>query len=306
MTFHKLSNPNTSSKIEGKVIALGCFDGFHLGHRGVISAAIQLSRSLSAEPSVFCFNKPPASYAPNSNVMILGGDDRLNIFKDCGISSVYIVDFPEIKNIDAEEFIQKILIEHCSARGVVCGFNFKFGKDRAGTPDLLKQYFGDNTITLEPVYFNEAPISSSRIRSALSEGNIELANQMLGRNYSIESLVSSGRQDGRKLGFPTINQIPDSQRAIPASGVYVTKTTLPDGNVYKSITDVGVAPTLDKTGIIRLETHILDTEISYQPSFIKVEFLSRIRPEKHFDSVDALKNQISSDSEYARNYFAIN
>ena len=304
MIFHRLTKEQLSEGTGGKVIALGCFDGFHVGHRGVINAAIALAKELSAEPAVFCFDMPPAFYAPNSTLKILGGDDRLSLFAESGINSVYVADFPDIKDMDARKFIEQILIQECSARGVVCGFNFRFGKNRVGNPELLKEYFRERSITLEPIYYNDLPVSSSRIRAALADGDIELATTLLGRFYTIRGSVSSGRQDGRKIGFPTINQIPDPNRAIPAFGVYITQTKLPDGRVLPSITDVGLAPTLDTSGVIRLETHILDTDITVSPEEISVEFIARIRGEKRFDSIEALKSQISADSEFARSYFA--
>lgn len=304
MTFHSLSNVSEVDKFDGKVIALGCFDGFHLGHREVIISAVELAKSIGAEPAVFCFDIPPACYSTFSTVKILDGGDRLQLFADAGIKSVYIADFLQIKDMDAGQFIDSLLIGECSARGVVCGFNFKFGRGRSGTPELLKQYFGNNAITLDPVYYGDSPISSSRIRAALADGDVELSAKLLGRHYSLNAPVISGRQDGRKLGFPTLNQIPDHSRAIPASGVYVTLTTMPNREVFPSITDVGLAPTLDKSGIIRFETHILDKYIDYTPNEIKVEFLTRIREERHFGSFDELKAQIRSDSDFARQYFS--
>ena len=130
-----------------------------------------------------------------------------------------------------------------------------------------------------------------------------LAEKMLGRPYSVKQEISSGRQDGRKLGFPTLNQFPEEIRAIPAFGVYVTRTTLDDGRVFSSVSDIGLAPTLDSSGKARIETHILDTVIDSTPSYIKVEFLERIRGEYTFNSFDELKSRITLDAEYARNYF---
>jgi riboflavin kinase/FMN adenylyltransferase len=128
---------------------------------------------------------------------------------------------------------------------------------------------------------------------------------MLGRPYSVIQEVSSGRQDGRKLGFPTINQIPDDLRAVPSFGVYVTRTTLDDGRIFNSVSDIGLAPTLDSSGKVRIETHILDTMLHSTPRYIKVEFLERIRGEFTFSSVDELKARITLDVEHARNYFNI-
>lgn len=288
----------------GRVLALGSFDGFHLGHRAVIDAAVALAKELGAEPAVFCFDIPPACYATGSTVKILGDpNERKELFAARGISSLFVAGFEELRGLDARDFITEILMKECGAVGVVCGFNFAFGKNRAGTPLLLRDFFKDKVITLDPIYNGEHPVSSSRIRTAIADGDIELAASMLGRNYSITCEVSEGRKDGRKLGFPTINQHPAEKRAIPAHGVYVTKTILAEGQVYPSVTDVGLAPTLDQSGRMRLETHILDTFIENSPTIAKIEFIKRIRGEFVFNSIDELKTQIANDVEYARNYF---
>ena len=295
---------NIQFPAEGRVLALGSFDGFHLGHRAVIDAAVALAKELNAEPAVFCFDVPPACYAPGSTVKILGDkNERKELFAARGISSLFVAGFEELRGLDARDFITEILMKECGAVGVVCGFNFAFGKNRAGTPILLRDYFKDRVITLDPIYNGELPVSSSRIRAAITDGDVELAASMLGRRYSIICEVSEGRKDGRKLGFPTINQHPDEKRAIPSHGVYVTKAILPNGQAFPSVTDVGLAPTLDQSGRVRLETHLLDTFIENSPSSAKIEFIERIRGEFVFNSIDELKAQISSDVEYARNYF---
>ncbi len=302
MKHYTLTNIQFPGK--GRVLALGSFDGFHLGHRAVIDAAVALARELGAEPAVFCFDIPPACYAPGSTVKILGDkNERKELFAARGISSLFVAGFEELRGLDARDFITEILMKECGAVGVVCGFNFAFGKNRAGTPLLLRDYFRDRVITLDPIYNGELPVSSSRIRTAITDGDVELAASMLGRRYSITCEVSEGRKDGRKLGFPTINQHPDEKRAIPAHGVYVTKTILPGGQVFPSVTDVGLAPTLDQSGRVRLETHLLDTFIENSPPSAKIEFIEKIRGEFVFNSVDELKAQIATDVEYARNYF---
>ncbi len=295
------STPHHGNK---RVLALGSFDGFHLGHRAVIDAAVALAKELDAEPAVFCFDIPPACYAPGSKVKILADkDERKALFAGRGISSLFVAGFEELRGLDARDFITEILMKECGAIGVVCGFNFAFGKNRAGTPLLLRDYFKDRVITLDPIYNGEQPVSSSRIRAAVIDGDIKLASSMLGRNYAITCEVSEGRKDGRKLGFPTINQHPDEKRAIPAHGVYVTRTLLDNGQAFNSVTDVGLAPTLDMSGRVRLETHLLDTYIDTSPAFARIEFIQRIRGEFVFNNIDELKEQISRDVEYAKNYF---
>ncbi len=286
------------------MLALGSFDGLHIGHRAVIDAAVALAKELNAEPAVFCFDVPPAFYAAGSDLKILGdASERAALFSDRGVSSLFVAEFAELRGFDARDFITEILINKCGAVGVVCGFNFAFGKNRAGPPSLLRDYFKERIITLDPIFYEDYPVSSSRIRAALKEGNIKSVTDMLGRNYSITCEVSEGRQDGRKIGFPTLNQMPAAERAIPAFGVYVTRTTLDNGQIFNSVTDVGLAPTLDMSGKTRLETHLLDTELDYTPGKIKVEFIERIRGEFKFGSVDELKKQIAHDTEFAKEHF---
>lgn len=305
MTHFNLLN-NSTSGISGRVLALGSFDGFHLGHRAVIDAAVTLAGEISAEPSVFCFDIPPACFAPESNIKVLGDrEERKRLFAARGISSLFVADFIELRELDARDFITEILMKECGARGVVCGFNFAFGKNRAGTPRLLRDHFKDRVITLDPIYFGELPVSSSRIRASIACGDMALAASMLGRYYAIECEVSEGRHDGRKLGFPTLNQFPDPIRAIPETGVYITRTTLDNGRLCPSVSDIGLAPTLDTSGRLRIETHLLDVAPEEAPKRINVEFIERIRGEKHFDNANDLKAQISRDVSRARVFFKL-
>lgn len=307
MTHYTLLKDKTSRGKYGRVLALGSFDGFHLGHRAVIDAAVALADEIGAEPAVFCFDIPPACFAPGSDVKVLGDpEERKALFAARGISSLFVAGFSELRDLDARDFITEILMKECGAVGVVCGFNFAFGKNRAGTPLLLRDYFKDRVITLDPIFCGDQPVSSSRIRTAVKDGDMHLARTMLGRNYAIECVVSEGRHDGRKFGFPTLNQFPDSQRAIPAFGVYITKTTLDDGRIYPSVSDIGLAPTLDSSGRIRIETHLLDTVLEETPKAIRVEFIEHTRGEMVFDSIDALKAQITRDADNARAYFKSN
>ena len=136
----------------GRVLALGSFDGLHIGHRAVVDAAVALAKELNAEPAVFCFDVPPAFYAAGSDLKILGDKgERPELFSDRGVSSLFVAEFSELRGFDARDFITEILIKKCGAVGVVCGFNFAFGKNRAGTPSLLRDYFKERIITLDPI-----------------------------------------------------------------------------------------------------------------------------------------------------------
>ncbi len=287
------------------VVALGSFDGFHLGHRAIISTAYGLAEKLNASLCVFSFALPPASFAqPNARILLSETNERLCGFGATGADLAVFADFPAVKDMSAQDFIEKVLIGQFKAIATVCGFNFCFGKDRRGTSALLKQYFNENAVCVDAVMHDNAPISSTRIRNLLLDGCVEEAAEMLGSPYSVTLPVSAGRGDGRKLGFPTLNQIPPKNKLIPKNGVYATRTTLPDGRKIPSVSDCGTAPTLDSSGELRVETHMLDTSASLYGKTVKVEFLRRLRDEMVFPSADDLIKQVNADVEAARAIFA--
>ena len=165
MTHYSLLSSSSSNHTAGRILALGSFDGLHIGHRAVVDAAVALAKEMNAEPAVFCFDVPPAFYAPGSDLKILGDSrERSSLFADRGIASLFVASFSELRELDARDFITEILIKECGAVGVVCGFNFAFGKNRAGTPTLLRDYFSERVITLDPIFYEDSPVSSSRIR----------------------------------------------------------------------------------------------------------------------------------------------
>ena len=289
------------------VIALGSFDGLHLGHKAIIDTAYDLAERLNASLCVFSFALPPASYAnPQRRISLSNTDERLCRFGAMGADLAIFADFSAIKDMTPDDFIKKILVGRFNAIATVCGFNFCFGKDRQGTPETLKKYFGENAVCVDAVMHGGAPISSSRIRALIEDGRVDEAAEMLGAPYSITLPVSAGRGDGRKLGFPTLNQIPSESRLIPKFGVYATRTVLPDGKKVLSITDCGTAPTLDSRGQVRVETHLLDTSENLYGKNVKVEFLRYLRGEQVFPNADALVRQVSADIEAARAVFTEN
>lgn len=289
------------------VIALGSFDGLHLGHKAIIDTAYDLAERLNASLCVFAFATPPVSHAnPQRRILLSDKSERLYRFGTMGADLVIFADFSEIKDMSPEDFIEKILVGRFNAIATVCGFNFCFGKDRRGTPETLTRYFGENAVCVDAVMHGDAPISSSRIRALLEDGNVEEAAEMLGSPFSIALPVSEGRGDGRKLGFPTLNQIPPDNRLMPKFGVYATRTCLPDGRKVLSVTDCGTAPTLDSRKVVRVETHMLDTSADLYGKNVKVEFLRYLRGEMVFPNAEALTHQVNSDIEAARAVFTEN
>lgn len=294
-------------KLDSTVVALGSFDGMHIGHRAIIDAAVRLASELKATPAVFTFDTIPACHLSATPPSILSNtDERCELLYDAGIAGIFIASFPDLMGMSPEDFINDILIKQCHAEGVVCGFNFKFGKNGSGNIRHLENVFGKNAHCIPAVTVDDAPVSSSRIRNLVTEGNVEDASTLLGRPYSITLPVVHGRHDGTGLGFPTLNQIPESNRVIPAPGVYVTSSRLPDGRRIPSVTNVGSAPTLDPNGSIHFETHLLDSSEDLYDKTVTVEFRRRLRPETTFPDPNSLTRQISSDVEQARLYFSSN
>lgn len=289
------------------VVALGSFDGLHLGHKAIIRTAYGLAEHLNASLCIFSFDPPPALHAaPQKRILLSDTNEKLNRFAAMGADLVVFADFSAIKDTSAEQFVENILIKRFNAIATVCGFNFRFGKDRLGTPEVLARYFADNAVCVDAVIHADAPISSSRIRNLLENGSVDEAAKMLGSPYSVALPVSKGRGDGKKLGFPTLNQLPPENRLIPKNGVYATQTTLPNGRTVPSVSDCGTAPTLDKRGTVRIETHLLDTSEELYGKTVKVEFLHRLRDEIAFPDADALIAQVNSDISAVREIFEKN
>lgn len=267
-------NNNMNNPQERRAVALGDFDGMHLAHKTVITGA---------ENTVI--------YSVNNKFSLL----QKSLFERLYPNTVF-ADFDEIKNMDGEEFINKILLEKFGAGIVLCGYNFRFGKNASWSAMDLRTYLEKRDVwvrILEHLDFEEEPISSTRIRKAVSDGKIELANKMLGYNFTFESPVIKGDKRGRTIGFPTINQHLPEGLIVPKFGVYESRT-FADGNEYLSFTNIGIRPTwqVDKP---LAETHIFDFNGDLYDKNVRVELISYLREEKKFSSVEELKKQLEYD-----------
>lgn len=292
-------------------LALGCFDGFHKAHRRITDAAATLAERLSGQGTevrggVFCFREPPAAYFGKSVPVLTDIAEKCRLFAGAGLDFAFIADFAAVRELTPERFAKEVLSDFCRCRAVACGFNFTFGRNAKGDPATLAAVFGaDRVAVLPPVTEGGEAVSSSRIRGLIASGEIEAANDLLGHPFSVCGEVCRGRGDGHRLGFPTFNQLPASCAAVPAPGVYVSAVSLsPDAEPDCAVTDVGKAPTMDKSGVFRYETHLLsdpgDTLYGTSP---RVFLLKRLRGEVKFSSPDELVSQIERDTAAARKYF---
>ena len=283
-----------------RVLALGFFDGVHRGHASILKEACRLAEELGAESGAVTFESHPRALvlgrAPD---LITSFSRRCELIRQEGIKQVYALPFDQkMANTSPTEFAT-ILQQRFGAVAVVCGENFRFGKNAAGTPEFLRE-FGLRVHVCKPVYSGKELVSSTRIRNCIREGHVHRARQLLGRPFCMEGPVVSGYQVGRKLGYPTINIAPMAGGLIPRRGVYVTDVSI-GGNVYRAVTNVGTRPTFTDADIVSVESHLLTFAGDLYGKEAQVRFLRYLRPEKHFENGEALRAQIAADIEAAGN-----
>lgn len=279
-------------------VALGLFDSVHLGHRAVIRAAVEQKKN-GLTPAVFTFSTLTETPASKGNLEYICTDsDRLALLESLGVEIVFMPDFEEIKHQTPKEFIQETLYGTFHAAFVSCGFNFHFGAKGAGTTELLAAEcaaLGMDLTVIEPKTFGGETVSSTRIRKLLHEGDLQTANRLLGRRYFISGEVMHGFSIGNTLGFPTANQEIAVNRLVPKHGVYATLTEI-DGTVYRSVTNIGIKPTIAGKRWPLSETHIIGYHGDIYGRNIKVSFLEFLRPEQKFSGLEQLKEQILQDT----------
>ena len=294
------------------VIALGNFDGVHTAHRMLLAAAVRLSKQKADCHSAVFFFDPPSSQVLFTGTRLLSTlPEKLAIFAEAGIEYAYLADFLSLRNMPADPFIEEVLLDICHADKVVCGFNFRFGQGGKGNVTLLEQRLGTQNIrTLPPCcmpipgHRAEHVISSTAVRNALACGDVRAARLLLGRPYRFSAPVLHGKQLGRQLGIPTINQNPPLGKVLPTNGVYITQVTIGNEKVF-GISNVGIHPTVDDKAEQNCETHLLNFEGDLYGQTITVEFLEMLRQEQKFDSVEQLQKTILGDIEKAKQYFGI-
>ena len=281
-------------------VALGNFDGMHVGHMAVLNAA----RSYCAEgmtPVAVLFDEhSQKAITGKAPPMLMTASERERIVKKNGLEIRTLV-FNDVKNLLPESFVKEILVEKLNAGAVCCGYNYRFGRRASGTAQTMREIcekFGLKCTVAGEVDVAGCAVSSTEIRSLIENGRIEQANDMLGRCFGFSSLVIDGDKRGRTMGFPTINQeIPD-ELVLPKFGVYETEVTV--GNEkYKGVTNIGKRPTVGTEKILS-ETHIIGFEGNIYGQVAEIKLLRFIRPERKFSSFEELARQIKSDKEEVR------
>jgi riboflavin kinase/FMN adenylyltransferase len=287
------------------VVTIGNFDGLHIGHKKIIDKVVELSKKYSFEPVLFTFNNHPLKFFGTNVELIMPEEKKIDAIFKSGIRHIISVDFTEnIANMNPELFVREILVKKLNAKYVVVGYDYRFGRKRKGDFELLKMLslkYGFSAIKIDKVEIENTTVSSSNIRKLIKEGNISLANKMLGREFEIEGLVKGGDNLGRLIGYPTAN-IEYGNFIVPKYGVYITKTVI-DGIEYPSVTNVGVRPTIKEKDELRIETYILDFDKDIYSKIVSIKFLFYLRGELKFDTFEDLKRKIDEDVKIAKEYF---
>lgn len=290
---------------ENTVLSLGKFDGIHRGHELLLEyMADKKNEGLSG--AIFTFDIPPRNNVEHTEAKVLTtNEEKMHIFEQFGID--YLVECPftkEIMCMEAENFIEKI-VRQLHVKCMVVGEDFHFGHNRRGDYRMLRQYaqkYDYEVIVVQKMQEDARDISSTFVREEIIKGNIEKANHLLGYRYFVTSVVEHGNQIGRTIGIPTINQVPPREKLLPPYGVYITEVYI-DEQKYRGITNVGCKPTVGEKNPVGVETHLLDFAGDVYDKVVTVEFISRVRAEQKFASIEELKTQMQNDIAYGRAFF---
>jgi riboflavin kinase / FMN adenylyltransferase len=289
------------------VVALGNFDGLHRGHMKIIDRVRRRAGERAGTPAAMTLDPhPPRVLRPDkAPPLLMTTEQRLEALAKTGMQGVAVVRFThEMSLWDPETFVRAVLVEWLRVVEVWVGANFLFGHDRAGTFTVLRSLgarYGFRAEKIDPVRYKEFVVSSTRIRRLVSEGRVDEAGALLGHHYFIDGTVTRGAGRGRELGFPTAN-LSTPNELLPPSGVYATTATI-NGIAHPSVTNVGMRPTFGDVDRIQVETHLLDSDRDLYDAPLRLSFVQRLRDERAFPDVDALRAQIDADCRAARRLF---
>lgn len=284
------------------MVTIGTFDGVHLGHQRILEQLKITAARIGGQTVILTFSPHPRMVLfPNSEqVLINTQEEKIQLLSSFGVDHLIIHPFTrEFSMLSSQEFIENILVKGLGTKRLVIGYDHHFGKDREGSFENLKRSGPDFGFEVEEIPAWEADsikVSSTRIRNALAEGLVDVANILLGYKYVLKGTVVKGQQLGRKLGFPTANIIsPDPNKLIPTNGVYAVQV-VHNGNVYGGMMNIGLRPTVNGVGRTS-EVNIFDFEAEIYGESLEVRFVKWVRSEQKFDGIEKLKLQLAADRE---------
>jgi riboflavin kinase/FMN adenylyltransferase len=298
------------TSIKNPVLTIGTFDGVHLGHQKILQQLNQEAEKIGGESVLFTFYPHPRMViSPETHglKLIQTQEEKLEKLKNNGLRNVIIQPFTtDFSNLTATEFVRDYLVDKLKVKKLVIGHDHQFGKNREGTLLFLKnisKIYNFEVIEILAQEIDEVNISSTKIRNAIEQGKIEIANRYLGEPFELNGIVVKGKQLGRTIGFPTANIFIDSDiKIIPKTGVYAVEIELPNSSSLIGMLNIGVRPTVGDQLSPSIEVNIFDFKGDIYDSKIKVRFLSHIREEIKFNSLDDLKTQLHKDEKISREF----
>jgi riboflavin kinase/FMN adenylyltransferase len=294
-------------KWHNPVLALGNFDGLHRGHMKIIDRVRRRAGERGGTPCAMTFDPhPPRVVRPDkAPPLLMTTAQRLEALSRAGMQGVAVVHFTrELSLWDPETFVRSVLVEWLRVVEVWVGANFLFGHDRAGTFSVLRSLgarYGFRAEKIDPVRYKEFVVSSTRVRRLVAEGRVDEAGALLGHHYFIDGTVVRGDARGRELGYPTAN-LQTENELLPPAGVYATLAEI-DGVMHPSVTNVGTRPTFGEGDRVHVEAHLLGQSRDLYGTHLRLSFVQRLRDERRFPDVDALKAQIDADCRAAERLF---
>ncbi len=296
-------------------LTIGNFDGVHRGHQALLKKLVQTAKEKNIQSCVMTFEPHPIEYfAPEkAPARILNLRDKLEALAEVGIDQVLVIHFNQLfANLSPDDFVKKILVDSLKVQSILIGDDFHYGSKRAGNFSNLVEaglkygFSVENMATFEE---NQVRISSSAIRSALSQGDLRLARQLLGRPYMLSGHVLHGQKLGRTLGFPTLNVSLANKlqlRKPAAEGIFIAQVHGLSDNPLPAVASLGQRPTVDDSGRYLLEVHVFNFNQSVYGKLVRIELIKKIRDEEKYNDLETLQNAINQDAALARNYFEIN
>jgi riboflavin kinase/FMN adenylyltransferase len=296
--FNDLSN---LPKADNTILTLGIFDGVHLGHKKIFEKLKKKAASSNCRNLIITFSPHPRNVINGKGEIMLltTTEEKIKLFEEIGIENLLILNFTkEFSQLSSEKFFKDYIIEKIGIKEIIVGYDHHFGKGRSGDINTLRKMgieFGFEVTTVEPFKINDEAVNSTKIRKALSEGNIKTASTFLGRKYSFNGIVIEGDKRGRQLGFPTANiRIDDEEKLLPALGIYAVEFMF-DDEKHKGLLSIGIRPTFDNSGMIIPEVYLYDFNRDIYNKKISVKIIEWIRAEEKFPSAEALVEQMQKD-----------
>ena len=302
--FHSINEFHSDKKT---IVTIGTFDGVHLGHAAILKKLTQNTQNETFESTVLTFFPHPRMVLQGkSDLKLLNTiNEKIELLEKIGIDNLIIHPFDEkFAELNAEAFVSTILVDHLRVQKIIIGYDHRFGKNRTANIDDLISFGAQYGFEVEQISAQEIDaisISSTKIRTALEEGDIQLANEYLGYSYFLSGTVVKGKQLGRTIGFPTANiSLEEDYKLVPQNGVYIVQAEI-DGKTIYGMMNIGFNPTVQgkqKT----IEVHLFDFDTDIYNRKIQVAILQRIRSEKKFESIELLTKQLEEDRNFSRNY----